>query len=83
MTESEQTPEGTGQVADAVRGNWVDRYAPPAMRPYLRLSRAIGRLALGCCCCRAGGDFCWQCYMTDRPACMICGFSWAVHWDLF
>ncbi len=40
MTESEQTPEGTGQVADAVRGNWVDRYAPPVARPYLRLSRA-------------------------------------------
>ena len=29
-----------GQVADAVRGNWVDRLAPPATRPYLRLSRA-------------------------------------------
>lgn len=29
-----------GQVADAVKGNWVDRYAPHATRPYLRLSRA-------------------------------------------
>jgi len=29
-----------GRVADAVRGNWVDRLAPPATRPYLRLSRA-------------------------------------------
>ncbi|MFC3614658.1 4-hydroxybenzoate octaprenyltransferase [Lutimaribacter marinistellae] len=29
-----------GQVADAVKGNWVDRYAPVATRPYLRLSRA-------------------------------------------
>jgi 4-hydroxybenzoate polyprenyltransferase len=29
-----------GSVADAVRGNWVDRYAPAALRPYLRLSRA-------------------------------------------
>ncbi|MBC6437544.1 MAG: 4-hydroxybenzoate octaprenyltransferase [Rhodobacteraceae bacterium] len=28
------------QVADAVRGNWVDTYAPPFCRPYLRLSRA-------------------------------------------
>ena len=27
-------------VADAVRGNWVDRWAPAAARPYLRLSRA-------------------------------------------
>ena len=31
---------GQGQVADAVRGNWVDRLAPAATRPYLRLSRA-------------------------------------------
>ena len=29
-----------GQVSDAVRGNWVDRWAPIATRPYLRLSRA-------------------------------------------
>jgi 4-hydroxybenzoate polyprenyltransferase len=29
-----------GQVADAVKGNWVDRLAPKATRPYLRLSRA-------------------------------------------
>ncbi len=38
----DMTPENgaTGQVADAVRGNWVDRYAPTALRPYLRLSRA-------------------------------------------
>lgn len=27
-------------VADAPRGNWVDRYAPPVTRPFLRLSRA-------------------------------------------
>lgn len=26
--------------ADAVKGNWVDRYAPAAARPYLRLMRA-------------------------------------------
>ena len=29
-----------GRVADAVSGNWVDRRAPAALRPYLRLSRA-------------------------------------------
>ena len=29
-----------GQVADAVPGNWVDRYAPVWARPYLRLARA-------------------------------------------
>ena len=29
-----------GQVADAVKGNWVDTLAPEPTRPYLRLSRA-------------------------------------------
>ena len=28
------------KVADAPTGNWVDRHAPAAWRPYLRLSRA-------------------------------------------
>lgn len=40
MTPSAQKPEPEGRVADAVRGNWVDRLAPEATRPYLRLSRA-------------------------------------------
>ncbi|SLN14726.1 4-hydroxybenzoate octaprenyltransferase [Roseovarius albus] len=40
MTGNDQTPEVTGQVSDAVKGNWVDRYAPAVTRPYLRLSRA-------------------------------------------
>jgi 4-hydroxybenzoate polyprenyltransferase len=30
----------TAAVADAPSGNWVDRYAPAFLRPYLRLSRA-------------------------------------------
>ncbi len=38
MGETDGTPEG--QVADAVRGNWVDTIAPTPARPYLRLSRA-------------------------------------------
>lgn len=32
--------QSDGQVADAVRGNWVDTWAPKVTRPYLRLSRA-------------------------------------------
>lgn len=41
MAVTNQTPEPQeGTVSDAVRGNWVDRHAPPATRPYLRLSRA-------------------------------------------
>jgi 4-hydroxybenzoate polyprenyltransferase len=38
MTGTSGIPDG--QVADAVKGNWVDRLAPAATRPYLRLSRA-------------------------------------------
>lgn len=34
---SPQTPNGT--VADAPKGNWVDRYAPDAAKPYFRMSR--------------------------------------------
>ncbi len=33
-------PEASRPVADAEPGNWVDRFAPAAARPYLRLSRA-------------------------------------------
>jgi len=41
MSATPQMPEPpAGTVADAVRGNWVDRLAPAATRPYLRLSRA-------------------------------------------
>ena len=40
MTGKNQTPEAAGMVADAVNGNWVDRFAPAATRPYLRLARA-------------------------------------------
>ena len=38
MTETSGAPDG--QVADAVKGNWVDTRAPEWTRPYLRLSRA-------------------------------------------
>ena len=34
------TEEESGQVSDAVKGNWVDRFAPQCSQPYLRLSRA-------------------------------------------
>ncbi|WP_108485174.1 4-hydroxybenzoate octaprenyltransferase [Oceaniglobus ichthyenteri] len=38
MSDTPGIPDG--QVADAVKGNWVDRLAPAPTRPYLRLSRA-------------------------------------------
>jgi len=39
MSGTIETPE-PGAVPDAPPANWVDRFAPPATRPYLRLSRA-------------------------------------------
>lgn len=36
----DNSPVPDGQVADAVKDNWVDVWAPAATRPYLRLSRA-------------------------------------------
>ena len=39
MSGTLETPEA-GSVPDAAPSNWVDRYAPAAWRPYLRLSRA-------------------------------------------
>ena len=38
MTETDRMPEP--QIADAVKDNWVDRYALVRARPFLRLSRA-------------------------------------------
>ncbi|MEM8632564.1 MAG: 4-hydroxybenzoate octaprenyltransferase [Pseudomonadota bacterium] len=40
MSDTSETPDTSGQVSDAVSGNWVDRSAPEHWRPYLRLSRA-------------------------------------------
>ena len=33
------TPNSNGTVADATKGNWLDRYAPEAVKPYGRLAR--------------------------------------------
>lgn len=40
MPDTPDIPEPTGQVSDAVTGNWVDHIAPAWSRPFLRLSRA-------------------------------------------
>lgn len=37
--QSPEIPAGSGVVADAQRGNWVDRYAPDWLKPYARLAR--------------------------------------------
>ena len=40
MSDPREMPEAPQQVADAPKGNWVDRFAPSVTVPYLRLSRA-------------------------------------------
>ncbi|MCX7888869.1 MAG: 4-hydroxybenzoate octaprenyltransferase [Rhodobacteraceae bacterium] len=40
MAPPDRTPDRPGPVADAPPDNWVDRFAPEAARPFLRLSRA-------------------------------------------
>ena len=43
MSDANRMPEEPADIAavsDAPPGNWVDRFAPPATRPWLRLSRA-------------------------------------------
>ena len=37
--QSPEMPAGSGVVADAQRGNWVDRFAPEWLKPYARLAR--------------------------------------------
>lgn len=69
---SAATGASSGIVADAAQGNWVDRYAPAATRPYLRLSRAdrpIGTWLLYI-----------PCLWGIALAAMMDGFGW---WDLW
>ncbi|HEV7276923.1 MAG TPA: 4-hydroxybenzoate octaprenyltransferase [Devosiaceae bacterium] len=65
-----QTPPTDQTVADAPRGNWVDRFAPAWLKPYARLARwdrPIGfwllfwpcGYALGLAAVQAGGGFNW------------------------
>ena len=37
MSQNSTKPDKPGQVADAVKGNWVDNLAPIKLRTYLRL----------------------------------------------
>ncbi|MBB1491502.1 4-hydroxybenzoate octaprenyltransferase [Paracoccus sp. MC1854] len=66
MQSDVSTPQAMSTVADAPRGNWVDRLAPPATRPWLRLSRAdrpIGTWLLLLPCWWGTG----LAMMADRP----------------
>jgi 4-hydroxybenzoate polyprenyltransferase len=92
MTDSDDAPVAGaaqtvpgGAVADAPAGNWVDRYAPAAARPYLRLSRAdrpIGTWLLFIPClwgiALAAGAGGWGFYPGDLWLALSCGVGAAL-----
>ncbi|MCB1488988.1 MAG: 4-hydroxybenzoate octaprenyltransferase [Bauldia sp.] len=64
----------TSAVADAVRGNWVDRYLPAAAKPYARmarLDRPIGWWLL-----------LWPCWWSATLAADAAGRPWPDPWYL-
>ncbi|MDR4308735.1 4-hydroxybenzoate octaprenyltransferase [Chelatococcus sambhunathii] len=68
------TPPAPGSVADALPSNWVDRRAPAAWRPYLRLARAdrpIGAWLLF-----------WPCAWSSALAAVASGAGWPNPWHL-
>lgn len=70
MSQIPKAPEG--QVADAVKGNWVDTLAPAWTRPYLRLSRADRPIGT------------WLLYIPCLWAVCLAGMSDALQpWDLW
>lgn len=61
-------------VADAVRGHWADRFIPPGLRPYARLSRLerpIGWWLL-----------LWPCWWSAALAAGASGARWPDPWHL-
>ncbi|MEZ5774256.1 MAG: 4-hydroxybenzoate octaprenyltransferase [Hyphomicrobiaceae bacterium] len=68
-------PSGhAGTVADAIPGNWVDRLAPEAVKPYLRLARAdrpIGAWLLM-----------WPCWWSSALAAIAAGDPYPSPWHL-
>jgi len=68
------TGADTSAVADAVRGNWVDRYLPAAAKPYARmarLDRPIGWWLL-----------LWPCWWSATLAADAAGRAWPDPWYL-
>jgi 4-hydroxybenzoate polyprenyltransferase len=74
MTPAMPAPEHA-PVADAPRGNWVDRFLPAAWRPYARLARLdrpIGWWLL-----------LWPCWWSSALAAGAAGWTWPNPWHLF
>ncbi|MEZ5924466.1 MAG: 4-hydroxybenzoate octaprenyltransferase [Hyphomicrobiaceae bacterium] len=61
-------------VADARRGNWVDRYAPAALRPFLQLARFDRPIG--------GWLLMWPCWWSAALAATASGSSYPSPWHL-
>jgi 4-hydroxybenzoate polyprenyltransferase len=61
-------------VADAPRGNWVDRHAPDRLRPYLQLARADRPIG--------GWLLMWPCWWSASLAATAAGEPHANPWHL-
>ena len=64
----------SGTVADAPRGNWVDRYAPSSLRPYLQLARADRPIG--------GWLLMWPCWWSAALAAIHTGQPYPNLWHL-
>jgi 4-hydroxybenzoate polyprenyltransferase len=64
----------SGQVADAPAGNWVDRYAPAFLQPFLRLSRADRPIG--------GWLLMWPCWWSAALAALRLGHASPNPWHL-
>ncbi|OCC02920.1 4-hydroxybenzoate polyprenyltransferase [Labrys sp. WJW] len=72
---AEAGPTGlANKVADAPTGNWVDRYAPAAWRPFLRLSRADRPIG--------GWLLMWPCWWSAALAALHYGTVGQTLWHL-
>ncbi|WP_413988897.1 4-hydroxybenzoate octaprenyltransferase [Labrys okinawensis] len=63
------------KVADAPAGNWVDRYAPAFLRPFLRLSRADRPIG--------GWLLMWPCWWSAALVALHHGRAGQALWHLF
>ena len=75
QSQTADTSDGSGKVADASDSNWVDTRAPAAFRPYLRLARADRPIG--------GWLLMWPCWWGTALAAHAAGESYPDPWHLF
>ncbi len=74
-TQSNNQAESKPPVADAAPGNWVDKWAPEPVRPYLRLARADRPIGVWL--------LLWPCWWSTALASLSQGAAFPNLWHLF